>query len=148
MTAAEAKEFAIARIIAEAEREHIPLSETEKQMLWWTEVHPEPHIRDLKALGERFDAECESGAYEAKIQDLAKEVYQRDRTESPVLRERWASAPTALSEEDHYVSVLLPTTTSDAGPARLADFIKYIAIAIGIVLVITIAAVLSGKYAG
>ncbi len=149
MTAAEAKEFVISRIIAEAEREGVSLTDTEKQqMLWWTEVHPEPHIRDLKALTERFDAECDTGVYEAKIQGLAKDVYRRDRNESAVLQERWADALAALSQEDHYVGVLLPQTPSTGRPARLLDFMKYIAIAIGIVLVITIAAILSAKLGG
>ena len=37
-TAREAKEYLIAQIVAEAEREHVPVSEVERKMMYFTET--------------------------------------------------------------------------------------------------------------
>jgi len=141
MNATEAKEFVIARIIAEARGQAVPLSETERKMLYWSEVYPPANIPDLKKLAERFDAECESDQYEAKIRALADAARKLDSTNATEAQ-RWKDAISALSQEDHYISVMLPGLGSHGVATgqqyRTRDVILYLAIAMAIVTAITI----------
>jgi hypothetical protein len=141
MNASEAKEFVISRIVAEARSQAVSLSETEWQMLYWSEIHPPPNIPDLGKLAERFDAECDSDQYEMKIRALAEAARKRDSIDEAQAK-RWEGAIDALSEEDHYINVMLPGFSSSVGVAgrqhRTRDVILYLAIALSIVVVITI----------
>ena len=141
MNATEAKEFVISRIIAEARSQAVPLSETERQMLYWSEAYPPANVPDLKKLAEHFDAECESDQYEAKIRALADAAWKRDST-NPTEAQRWKGAISALSQEDHYISVMLPGFGSrgviTGQQHRTRDVILYLAIAMAIVVAVTI----------
>ena len=141
MTASEAKEFVISRIVAEAHSLAVPLSETESQMLYWSEIHPPPNIPNLKDLAERFDAECDSDEYEAKIRRLAEAARQRDSVDA-AQAQQWKDALDALSKKDHYINVMLPGFGSGAaargGQNRVRDIILYLAIAITIVIALVI----------
>ena len=54
MDSAAAKQFLISKVVEEAEFEQVPLSEVEKKMLYFTEVHPSlPDIYDVNAEFER-----------------------------------------------------------------------------------------------
>ena len=141
MTASEAKEFVISRIVAEARSLAVSLSETEWQMLYWSEIYPPPNIPNLKELAEHFDAECDSDEYEAKIRRLAEAARQRDSVDA-AQAQQWKDALDALSKEDHYVNVMLPGFGSGAavggGQNRVRDIILYLAIAITIVIALAI----------
>ena len=141
MNSIEAKEFVISRIVAEAHSQSVPLSETEWQMLYWSEVHTPPSIPDLKQLANRFDKECDSDRYEAKIRSLAEAARKRDSVDA-AKAQRWKDAITALSKEDHYINILLPGFGSGAASGgqqhRTRDIILYLAIAMAIVVAVTI----------
>ena len=141
MTATEAKEFVISRIVAEAGSQGLPLSETEWQMLYWSEVHPPPNIPDLKELSARFDAECDSDQYEEKIRGLAAAARSRDSANG-AQAELWRDAVSALSKEDHYINVFLPGfgegLTGADQKHRTRDIILYLAIALAVVTAVVI----------
>jgi hypothetical protein len=136
MTAAEAKEFVISRIIAQAKRENVPLTSVEQEMLWWTEVHPEPHISDLKRLADRFDAECDSDEYEAKMAALLNAA----RANAPEDNERWVEAAKAIEREDHYLGVIFMQSGRGSPAGRLPIGNKFL-------LIVTILVVLIGLVA-
>ncbi len=58
----QAKEFLIPRIVAEAERENVPLSEVERKMLYFTESGWT--LPDMTAIYEQFDRDYEQDEYE------------------------------------------------------------------------------------
>src|ERR1700690_2559827 len=76
-TPREAKEFLVSRIISEADRESIPLSEVEKQMLYFTETYWMPY--DFMEVNETFERECDTAEYEAKIVSLIRNYQARIR---------------------------------------------------------------------
>ena len=61
----EAKEYLIAQIVMEAEREGTPLSETERKMLYCTETAWT--LPDIWEVNEAFERDYDQPAYEAKV---------------------------------------------------------------------------------
>ena len=103
----EAKEYLIARIVEEAEREGTPLSEIERKMMYFTETAWMPP--DIWEVNEVFEQDYDTPAYEAKIGDLARRAkgYAARTNELQV----WKEAVRTLKQEDHYLSILLTTST-------------------------------------
>lgn len=77
----QAKEFLVARIAEEAQREHITLSELERRMLFFPEISPT--LPDMMEIAEKFEAEYNDAEYEEKIRGLSKKAFERDRKEWP-----------------------------------------------------------------
>ena len=72
-----AKQFLISRVIEEAGVEQVSLSEVEKKMLYFTEVHPS--LPDIYEVNTEFERDYDSDEYEAKIAGLLKNARDRDR---------------------------------------------------------------------
>ena len=68
-SAREAKEFLVARIAEEAQREGVPLSEVERKMLYFTETAWT--LPDIMEVNDQFDREYDAAEYEKKIADLS-----------------------------------------------------------------------------
>lgn len=119
--AQQAKEFLIAQVLDEAQRENVSLSEIERKMLEFTES---------------FD----SAAYEKKIADLLRNARERSRRESPEAATRWKQAILDLIEEDHYLEAML--AQSVRSPERSWKVVTWAA-AVGMVLSILVAIHLS-----
>jgi len=83
----EAKEFLISRIVAEAQRENIQLSEVECKMLYYTESGWT--LPDMAAVQEGFDSEYDQNEYEKKIAKLIRNAANHDRKESRDEYETW-----------------------------------------------------------
>jgi hypothetical protein len=137
-----AKQFLISRVIEEAGAEQVSLSEVEKKMLHFTEVHPSlPDIYDVNA---EFERDYDSDEYEAKIAKLLKNARDRDRQSSPSRAQDWEDALDALKHEDHYLLVMVGQAfgfgsgSASAGGHRIRDFLIYIVVGIGIVLFIVL----------
>jgi hypothetical protein len=65
--ARDAKEFLVARIVAEARSQGVPLSEVERQMLYFSETGwAPPDIMDISA---KFDRECNQAEYDRRFRD-------------------------------------------------------------------------------
>jgi hypothetical protein len=103
--AREAKEFLISKIVAEAQRENAPLSETERMMLYFTESGWT--LPDIMEVNEQFESEHDQDEYEKKIARIIAGDYKRVLHDSrDEYDKRWASVR-FLRREDHYVSVLI-----------------------------------------
>ena len=79
-SARDAKEFLIGRIVEEAKRENIPLSEVERKMLYFSETHCT--LPDIASVSEKFDHEYNQDEYEEKITRLIKEAAIHDYQQS------------------------------------------------------------------
>ena len=101
----QAKEFLVSRIVAEAQREQISLTEPERKELCFSEQYPT--LPDMMEVNERFEAEYDSAEYEKKIKRLSAKAFKHDRQESPDVAQRWREAISLLSKEDHYILVML-----------------------------------------
>src|ERR1700688_5285109 len=101
----EAKEFLISRIVLEAQRENIPLSEVERKMLYFTESGWT--LPDMTAVYEDFDRDYNQNKYEQKIAKLIRKAAKYDYKESREEYDAWWAAIRFLKREDHYISVMI-----------------------------------------
>jgi hypothetical protein len=135
MDASSAKQFLISRVVEEAEFEKVSLAEIEKKMLYFTEVHPS--LPDIYEVNAEFERSYDTGEYEAKVASLLRKARDRDGKESPSRQQQWKDALDALKKEDHYILVMVAQAfgrTSGEGH-RVRDFLIYIAVGIGVVIV-------------
>jgi hypothetical protein len=121
----EAKEYLIARIVAEADRENVPLSETERKMMYFTETAWT--LPDMGEVSEAFDRDYDQPTYETKIGGLAQRARQH-ADEMNELKE-WKEAVLTLGREDHYLVVLLAAQPAHS-PTRLKDRLKLVGTAL------------------
>jgi hypothetical protein len=101
----EAKEFLAEKIVAEAEREELVLSEVEQKMLLFSETGWT--LPDMARISEEFDRTYNPAEYEATIAALAAQLEARLRAGDEEGLAEWNAAVQKLSEEDHYLSVLV-----------------------------------------
>src|SRR5579863_4646226 len=101
----EAKEFLISRIVEEARRENVVLSETERKMLYFSETGSTPP--DMATVSEDFDSTYDQGDYEKKIARLIRNADKNIRKQFPADYEAWWRAIRRLKTEDHYVLVMI-----------------------------------------
>ena len=101
----EAKEFLVSEIVAEAQRENIPLSEVERKMLYFTESGWT--LPDIMQVNEDFDREYDQDEYEHKIAKLVTNVNNRIRKGSTEVYDQWRAAIRFLQQEDHYILVMI-----------------------------------------
>jgi hypothetical protein len=130
-----AKQFLISRVIEEAELEHIPLSEVERKMLSFTEVHPS--LPDIYEVNAEFEGNYDSDEYESKIAELLKSARDRDRKRSPDQDKMWKDVLDALRDEDHYILVMVGQAfgvgAASSGGGRFRDVLVYV---VGITIVL------------
>jgi hypothetical protein len=131
-TARDAKEFLVARIVSEAAREGVPLSETERKMLYFSETAWT--LPDMMEVNDAFDREYDQAEYEEKIGALARNFRDWAMETEPSELEAWDEAVRALSAEDHYLLVLL-NAKKRSKDSRLVDRLKLIGLAFLIVVV-------------
>jgi hypothetical protein len=103
--AREAKEFLVSRIVAEAKRENVALSEVERKMLYFTETAWT--LPDIMEVSDEFDRQYDQAKYEKKIAHLIRNETKRLRRENPEEYASWISAARKLKKEDHYISVMV-----------------------------------------
>ncbi len=101
----EAKQFFVARILAQAAAEGVPFSTAERYMLSWSES--DPHLTQQAALTAAFESETNETEFESKVARLIREAYTQDLRSHPTARESWREAYAALSGGDHYLLVML-----------------------------------------
>jgi len=121
----EAKEFLVSRIVEEASRQQVRLSELERKMLYFSEAFPT--LPDMVEVNEKFEAEYDGEKYEEKIKMLSKTAFHRDQKESPEMVPLWREAVKALNKEDHYILVMLDL------PRPPADFAKLVVTGLAVV---------------
>lgn len=97
-----AKDFLVDKIVSEAARQDIPLSNVEREMLYWTEDDLlSPHMLQI---AEELARECSDQEYEAKIGSLVQSLQSHL---TPEERDLWDDAVPQLCEGDHYLLVLI-----------------------------------------
>jgi len=136
----EAKEFLISRIVAEAQRENIPLSEVERKMLYFTESGWT--LPDMTAVYEDFDRDYSQHKYEKKIAKLIRKAAKHDYKESREEYDAWWSAIRFLQREDHYISVMIKI----AGLRPAGDQLRLFGTALAFVICFMLVLFLSIKY--
>jgi hypothetical protein len=100
-----AKKFLIGQIMIEAANENVPLSELEHRMLEFSEAEKTP--RNFAELNAEFENEYDTAEYEEKIASLIRNrVAGLHAIDSPEL-DQWNDAVITLSEEDHYLLVMI-----------------------------------------
>lgn len=118
----EAKEFLVGKIVGEAERDGVPLSEVERKMLYFTETGWT--LPDMGEVNDRFDLEYAQDEYEDRISGLVRSYLARIGVGNYEELADWAEAIEKLSEGDHYLLALIPPAPSRGSwlPAWLPDF--------------------------
>jgi hypothetical protein len=89
-TSRDAKEFLAGRIVAEAQRESVPLSEVERKMLYFSETAWT--LPDIAEMNNAFD------------RDYSQEL------------DTWTEAARILRREDHYLLVMLDAAGAPSRP--------------------------------
>jgi hypothetical protein len=113
----EAKEYLASRIVGEAKRRHVGLSELERKMLFFSEGYPT--LPDMMEVNEEFEAQYNNEKYEKKIRKLSRKAFEHDREESPESIQLWREAIQVLKKEDHYLLAMLDVPWSAADLAKL-----------------------------
>ena len=141
MNAVAAKQLLIARVIEQAELQQVLLSDLEKKMLYFTEVHPS--LPDIYEINAEFERNYDAAAYEGKVAALLRYARDRDSRASPVREQEWKDAPDALKGEDHYILVMVRQAfgvgLAASGGRRLRDLLIYVAIGVALVLSVILA---------
>jgi len=120
-TGRDAKEHLIRRILVQAERDDIPLSEVERNMLHFYET--DWTLPNMMAVSQEFDRMYSQGEYERKIGQLIRRIY--DQPDENRDGHQWKEAVQRLRGVDHYLLVLIDgastrsTRTSRWETARL-----------------------------
>jgi hypothetical protein len=136
----EAKEFLISRIVLEAQRENIPLSEVERKMLYFTESGWT--LPDMTTVYEAFDRDYNQNKYEQKIAKLIRKAAKYDYKESREEYDSWWAAIRFLKREDHYISVMIGIS----GLRPAGDQLRLFGTALAIVVCFLLFLLLSIKY--
>lgn len=142
-TGRDAKEYLVGRIVAEAQRVGIPLSEIEAKMMYFSEVAWT--LPDIWEVNAAFDREYDQAEYEEKIAKLIRslraEARERDTNESAT----WEQAVRVLRTEDHYLLVMIDVADGRITPvglpsrdASLKRLLKLFAVGFGLFLVCAI----------
>jgi hypothetical protein len=106
-----AKEFLIARIVEEAAREGISLSEVERKMLYFSGTSWRP-LNIIDAIDE-FEGYYNQQEYEDKIAALIRNARKRaHEVKNKQELRAWSDAIRVLSEGNHYLLVMLGQTRS------------------------------------
>lgn len=98
----------------QAALENVPLSDLEKRMMYFVENDP-TSCSDPLELNDEFEAQYDTGEYEAKIRGLLRRAYKRLKNEDPAKLRNWDDAVQALRGGDHYLPVMLREGGPDAG---------------------------------
>lgn len=110
----DAKEYLAGRIVAQADRDVVALSDIERKMLYFSETGWT--LPDMMAVSREFDETYDQDEYEAKIGGIVRGI--RDERDDSRDDEEWDWAVDRLAWEDHYLLVLI--AAADSAPAKKA----------------------------
>lgn len=119
-TVREAKEYLAGRILAQADRDGVPLSDVERKMLYFSETGwTLPEIMRVSA---EFDRDYNQDEYETKIGEIVRRLYDQPDSDGSA----WDEAVQRVSDEDHYLLVLIRGANSGTGKRPRGDLFKLI----------------------
>jgi hypothetical protein len=105
MNIKEAKDFLADQAAQQAALDHIPISDLEKRMMYFTESDP-VSCGDPVRLNDEFEEKYDTAEFEAKMSRLLNRAYKRLKAENPGGKLQWDEAISTLEKGDHYVLVL------------------------------------------
>ena len=101
-----ALEFLVSRIVAEARRRNVPLSDVERDMLYFSET--DWTLPNISEVNDQFEAEYNEVEYEVKITRLISSIWERGPSENPQELDGWRDALEILGKEDRYLLLMVP----------------------------------------
>lgn len=123
----DAKEFLVDRIVSQAQRDGVSLSDVERKMLYFSETAWT--LPDMAEVNQEFESNYDQGDFERKIAGIVSNIQRAPMPEKGEERS-WDQAVRVLRGEDHYLLVLIDA----AGTVRpRGDFIKLVLTALMIV---------------
>jgi hypothetical protein len=102
MTVAQARQFLVDRVVDEAKREGVALTDVEIRMLEFSEASASPEDKEAAAV---FERDYNDEQYENKITLMLRTVYERDIESG--LKPDWDESLDELALEDMYLFVML-----------------------------------------
>ncbi|WP_058187733.1 hypothetical protein [Terracidiphilus gabretensis] len=132
MSLAKAKRFIIDRILDQAKRDGISLSDVETQMLGFAE---ESASATDMAVAQTFEREIDDERYEKTVAELIRRAYRRDKENNAI--EAWEQPLDALADKDLYLGVMIQRAgiSGASGLANLFDWRLLVGIAPALVFV-------------
>lgn len=127
-----AKEFLVTRIVEQAAHEGITLTEIERKMLCFSETAWT--LPDIFEANATFDRDYDRNEYERKIATLIGAARRRAQSDDPVESDDWTAAVKKLSQEDHYLSIMIKMADTTVRPK--GDLLKLWGTGFAICLVI------------
>jgi hypothetical protein len=133
-----ARRFLVNRIIDQAKRSNLALSEVETLMLAFSAASASPAERQAAAV---FDRDYDKAEYESRIARLFQDVYAMDKSLGRT--EIWEQALDSLANEDMYLAVIIRKTGIRQAPvpwylpklSSLREFVPGIAMGLAGILV-------------
>jgi hypothetical protein len=139
-SAREAKEFLVAQIALEAQRENVILTDVERKMLYFSESGLT--LPDMPAVSDEFDSEYDQGKYEKKIAQLIRRGYAQACKDSGETYDKWWASIRVLDSGDHYILVMIRL----AGLRPRHDQLKLLVTGLAVVALLLGGMFLSIKY--
>jgi hypothetical protein len=137
-TTREAKEFLIDRIVEQAQRDSIDLSEIERKMLYFSEV--DETLPDMMEISAAFDLEYDQAAYEEKMASIIRNFATWAKLHDIAALAQWKAAIKKLKSEDQYILVLTGIATGlisylnqPSGPSILKMVVIIVGVGIGLI---------------
>jgi hypothetical protein len=138
-----AKDYLVQQTVEQAALEHVPLTDLETRMMYFTESDP-ASCDDPIALNDEFEQEYDTPDYEAKMSRLLHHAYKRLKQEDPERARQWNATIRVLRRGDHYFLVLWDIKPPTDHPVR--DFFKLIGAGLLVVAALGIAIFFAAKY--
>jgi hypothetical protein len=138
-----AKDYLVQQTAEQAALEHVPLTDIEKRMMYFTESDPDSCDNPIE-LNDDFERQYDTPEYEAKVSRLLHHAYKRLKQEDPERARRWNEAIRVLLKGDHYFLVLWDTEPPSDQPVR--DFLRPFGVGLLIAAGIAIATFFAVKY--
>lgn len=98
-----AKQFLVSKIVEQAQRDGVALSDLEMRMVLFSEISDPAQAKELSA---EFDGKYDTDEYEAKIAELFRHAYAQAKENLEQKRE-WEDALQAVRAEDFYGLVMV-----------------------------------------
>lgn len=128
----DALDYLANRIVDEGKLQGLPLTETERKMLYFSETAPT--LPDMAAVSAEFGRNRDENAYEMKIAHLVRRIEARDKRQDHAARAAWDDAVLKLSKGDYYLLVLIGSSPAEPGSIRPHhDILRLWIVAFGIV---------------
>lgn len=120
-TVAEAKEYLISRILAQADRDGIPLSELERKIMYFSETGCT--LPDMMSINREFDQSYDQNEYERKIGQVIRRVHDDPNSQPDDI---WDEAVARVRDEDQYLLVLIDNARRKPFKRTRSDTVRLI----------------------